>query len=1041
MKILHLISGNILFFLTLFLLAFIPLYPKIPLLDVEHTWVYVRLEDFAVAITILVWFLFLLSKKVTLRTPLTLPIMLFWIVGAIATLHGVLLLFPTLSDVFSNVAFLSWLRRIEYMFLFFVAYASMRDKKFLPYVVLMLVFTLLLVVGYGVGQKFLGFPAYLTMNEEFAKGIPIQLSSLSRVPSTFAGHYDLAAYLVLVIPILVSLVFGFKNWLAKFLLLATVALGFGLLFLTVSRVSFFVLLLSVVAVLILQKKRLFIVSFLLLAIVFLSFSPSLLQRFSNSLKEVDVLVEVKTGRAIGQIRKVPAVYFKDKIVKIRSISTQDAKQASASAILPFSLIPQEAILLVEGNSPTGENLPSGTGYINLPLSPVLKRESQYFYQKANVEKKPGEQEDVLTYYGDFLIKRAFAYDLSFTTRFQGEWPKTLLAFKRNIFLGSGYGAVSLAVDNNYLRILGESGLGGLASFFAIFLMAGIYIRKLLPKVDSPLVKSFVFGFIAGTIGLALNAVLIDVFEASKIAFSYWLLMGITIGTLHLYKKEEVDLFGEFKKAVTSTSAVVVYLLIAAASILFSASSYYFVGDDFTWLRWVSQSSSGVFSYFTDASGFFYRPGAKIYFSLMYSAFWLNQTMYHFVSLFLHFLVAFLLFLLAKKVLKSYFLSAVSAVLFLLISGHHEAIFWISSTGFLFNAVFALMSILFFIYWKEKRKTIYFVICLASIVFSLLFHEVGVVVPLLVILYDIVFGQETPLKLFKKIYFALLSPILPYLFLRLIAKSHWFSGDYSYNLINLPFNIVGNAIGYLMLSLFGPVTIPLYQRLRSFAGGHTLFTALALIVIIFLGILLYRLFSKKIVGEERKIIIFASLFFVLSLLPFLGLGNIASRYSYLASFGTVLILVFFLKKIYAYLLDNGRYIAMAGVALVTLLFLIINLFQLQKLSTDWRNAGEGTKGFLVALNSIFVNKWAEGEAELYFVDVPIKKGEAWVFPVGFEDAIWFAFQNKSLTISRFSSLDLALDQKERFENARVFQFDKKGNLKEAIRSKDNQIEFR
>ena len=57
------------------------------------------------------------------------------------------------------------------------------------------------------------------MNEEFAKGIPITLSQLSRVPSTFAGHYDLAAYLALMIPILASLVFGFKNWFTKIFLL------------------------------------------------------------------------------------------------------------------------------------------------------------------------------------------------------------------------------------------------------------------------------------------------------------------------------------------------------------------------------------------------------------------------------------------------------------------------------------------------------------------------------------------------------------------------------------------------------------------------------------------------------------------------------------------------------------------------------------------------------------------------------------------------------------------------------------------------------
>jgi len=60
---------------------------------------------------------------------------------------------------------------------------------------------------------------------------------------------------------------------------------------------------------------------------------------------------------------------------------------------------------------------------------------------------------------------------------------------------------------------------------SIFIIAAIYIRKILPKVDSPLVKGFTLGFMAGTFGLMLNAIFIDVFEASKVAFTFWLLMA------------------------------------------------------------------------------------------------------------------------------------------------------------------------------------------------------------------------------------------------------------------------------------------------------------------------------------------------------------------------------------------------------------------------------------------------------------------------------------------------------------------------------------
>lgn len=1041
MKLFNWIWENIFFILTLFLLAFIPLYPKRPLLDIVNTWVYIRVEDFVVAFIILFWVLLLLFKKINLKTPLTIPIMLFWIIGSITTLHGVLLIFPTIANVFPNVAFLSFLRRIEYMSLFFIAFAAIKDKSYINYVITTLIIVLLLVVGYGIGQKFLGFPAYLTMNEEFAKGAPIQLSQLSRVPSTFAGHYDLAAYLVLIIPILISLVFGFKNFILKIFLLVTASLGFVLIFMTVSRVSFFVLLLSLIMLLILQRKRFLIVSLFLITILFLSFSTSLLARFGSTVSEVDVLVDAKTGGAIGHVKEVPSEYFKNKII-LRDFaqSEQDSRLATSSAIVPMHLIPKVASLITDPNDPTGEYLPQGTSYINLPLSPVTKKINQYFYEKS--EEEATSTARVFMLEGDYLIKRAKAYDLSFTTRFQGEWPRTMLAFKRNIILGSGYGSVSLAVDNNYLRILGESGLLGFAAFTSIFLIAGIYIKRVLPNVDSPIVRSFVLGFVAGTFGLMLNAVFIDVFEASKIAFTYWLLMGVAIGILQLYKKEKIDFFKEFIKVVSSTYAIIIYLFIVTAVLFSSVSNYYFVGDDFTWFRWVSDDNfkNGIFNYLTEANGFFYRPGAKLYFFLMYSAFWLNQTMYHLISIILHFSTAMLLFLISKRILKDYFLSAVTAVLFLALSGHHEAVFWISSTGFLFNAVFVLLSLLFFIYWKEQKKIIYLVLSLISITLSLLFHELGVVGPLLIIAYDAVFGEKFITNKLRKIYYLIfLSPILPYLILRYLANSHWLSGDYSYNLLKLPYNIVGNTIGYLLLALFGSASLPLYQMLRNFSREHVVFVMLASVVVIFIIVALYRVIIRNMMKEEQKIVIFGALFFIVSLLPFLGLGNIASRYSYLSSAGFVILLAFFIKKTYGYLINsNGRYISMANVIMIVTIFFMIHLFQLQKIQTDWQAAGENSKRFFISIEEYSKDFWIRDSMQFYFVNLPTRRGEAWVWPVGLKDALWLTFKNPRLTVYEVSDLNLAFDQAAGSVSSHVFRFNNDGNVEEVLRTKSGEI---
>ncbi|MBF8249952.1 MAG: hypothetical protein HW400_553 [Candidatus Levybacteria bacterium] len=1046
MKIFKWLANNLLFVFTLFLLVFIPLYPKIPLLDVQHTWVYVRVEDFVVLLAVSVWIILFLLKRVTLKTPLTLPILLFWIVGGLATLHGVMVIFPTLSSVFSNVALLSFLRGIEYMFLFFVAYAGIKDRKYLSAVAVILPVTLLLVAGYGFGQKYLGFPAFLTMNEEFAKGNPIQLSQLSRISSTFAGHYDLAAYLVLIIPIVVSMFFGFKNWFMKIFLLVTAFLGLIILFLTVSRISFFALLLSLLLLLIVQRRKWIMIALFIIIIAFMGFFPTLMQRFNSTVSEIDVLVDAKTGVSIGQVKIVPATYFKDKPVLKQAFSNEDpdVNLASSSSLLyPFEKIPAKADLVFEPNSSNGESLPQGTSYINLPLSPVIRKAGEYFFEKAT-NRAGIISTEIRVFIGDYVVKRAKAYDLSFTTRFQGEWPNTLLAFERSIFLGSGYGSVSLAVDNNYLRILGETGLLGFISFFSIFIVAGIYIRKLLPRVESPLARSFILGFLAGTLGLAINAILIDVFVASKIAFVYWLLLGVVLGFLTLHGEGVINLYKEIKGIIASSSAIIIYFFVTVFVIFSSVFNYYFVGDDFTWLRWVADCSnclslSTISNYFVNASGFFYRPGTKVFFDLMYSTFWLNQAAYHLVSILLHFAVVTLIFLLARKILKNFTMSVVAAFLFLISSGYLEAVLWISSIGFLFNAVFVLLSLLMFIFWKEKKKIIYLVASVVIIFLSLMFHEVGVVVPILIILYDLVFGSETGKdKISKKAtYFITLLPLLPYFLLRIFSQSHWFNGDYSYNLLKLPFNVVGNTLGYLALALFGPGSLGIYEKLRVLSRNHVLLAILGLLALLFLLFKIYSSVIEKMETSEKKIVVFSFLFFVISLLPFLGLGNISSRYSYLSSFGFVVLFVFFLKKIYYYLLNNGKYIAASIVILIIIVFSSLQLFQLQRIQTNWSEAGEKTKGFLTSLDWVYAHYPEQYTKRLYFVNVPIRNGEAWVFPVGLNDAAWLVFRDKDVKVYQAKSVEQAFAE---IGNGygKVFKFDDSENLIEMIKDIQGKI---
>ena len=216
--------------------------------------------------------------------------------------------------------------------------------------------------------------------------------------------------------------------------------------------------------------------------------------------------------------------------------------------------------------------------------------------------------------------------------------------------------------------------------------------------------------------------MIDVFEASKVAFVLWLLVGIVVGSIALYQTRQFNVYKEIIKAATSSYTLIVYFLFLIVVIFSLNINTYFSGDDFTWFRWAAdcklQASchspfSTIYHYFFNSDGFFYRPGTKSYFLLMYPLFWLNQVVYHAVSIGLHFIVVVLLYFLSRKIFKNNLLAAASSFAFLFASGYLEVVLWIASTGDLFNAIFMLLSLFAFIKWYESKKILYLVLSIIS----------------------------------------------------------------------------------------------------------------------------------------------------------------------------------------------------------------------------------------------------------------------------------------------------------------------------------------
>ena len=118
---------------VLFLLIFIPLFPKIPLLpqlfDIRQTWQYIRLDDIVVALLAGIFVIETIKRRTTIKSPLSIPIVVYWIIGALSVVHALLFMVGTVPHLFSHLVIFHYLRRIEYLILFFISFSSIKSKK------------------------------------------------------------------------------------------------------------------------------------------------------------------------------------------------------------------------------------------------------------------------------------------------------------------------------------------------------------------------------------------------------------------------------------------------------------------------------------------------------------------------------------------------------------------------------------------------------------------------------------------------------------------------------------------------------------------------------------------------------------------------------------------------------------------------------------------------------------------------------------------------------------------------------------------------
>ena len=294
LKLLKWLDENILQILSLVLIIFIPLYPKIPFAEIIPGYIVrVRIDDFLISFAILIWVIWLFRGKINLKeNPLFIPILLYVAIGFLSSISAIIWTKTVpLQELHVSKLFLHFLRRIEYFSVFFIFFSSIKSINQLKKYVFLILVTFLAVSIYGFGQKYVYWPAFSTMNREFSKGVYLYLSENARVLSTFGGHYDLAAYDMMLLSLSVPLMLLVRKFRLKFIFFIISLFGFWLLILTVSRTSFIAYLAAItVAFGFILVKKGFLwtlprwLAVILISLAIMLFSGTLSSRFSHVLK-------------------------------------------------------------------------------------------------------------------------------------------------------------------------------------------------------------------------------------------------------------------------------------------------------------------------------------------------------------------------------------------------------------------------------------------------------------------------------------------------------------------------------------------------------------------------------------------------------------------------------------------------------------------------------------------------------------------------------------------------------------------------------------
>jgi tetratricopeptide (TPR) repeat protein len=212
----------------------------------------------------------------------------------------------------------------------------------------------------------------------------------------------------------------------------------------------------------------------------------------------------------------------------------------------------------------------------------------------------------------------------------------------------------------------------------------------------------------------------------------------------------------FSKVLSESRAL--FLVIAATVLVYANSlSGAFVFDDTkqivnnaalrSWGNIFRAFTSDVWSFQratlnTDIPPPYYRPLFTVYLTVNYQLFGLWEPGWHLVNLFIHVGVTVLVYYFLRRISREQFVALIGAVLFGLHPVHVESVSWISGIPDPLAALFYLPSLIWYVRYRQEGDRKWLIASVAAYGLSVLCKETPLVLPLILIVWELVQRGDT-----------------------------------------------------------------------------------------------------------------------------------------------------------------------------------------------------------------------------------------------------------------------------------------------------------